>query len=347
MTPDHRRGGNMPTETVSMIDRRKALAGLGALTAGAFAGSRAAAQSTLGKLVFLNLGGNKVMSCDLDGGNLRTLVDGQGSAAPDGLTFDPVSQRLIWTNMGGASVDDGTVMSCNLSGGDVKALVAKGGTFTPKQTKYDIDRRRIYWSDREGMRIQRCNPDGSNVETLVQTGDPVANKGDQTRWCVGIALDYSRSQIYWTQKGGDNAGTGTIKRCNMEIPYGETPANRSDIKTLFSNQPEPIDLEIDPRARKLYWTDRGDNTVCRAPMDVAAGTDPATRTDREVLVRGLREAIGIYLDLPNKRMFYTSLGGEVGTSTLDGKDARLLLTGQGSLTGITLVANPSRDYFSG
>ncbi|MEI7931868.1 MAG: 3-hydroxyacyl-CoA dehydrogenase [Alphaproteobacteria bacterium] len=337
----------MPTDTGLMIDRRKALAGLGALTAGGLAGSRAQAQTTLGKLVFLNLGGNKVMSCDLDGGNLRTLVDGQGSRAPDGITYDAVSQRLIWTNMGAASANDGTVMSCNLAGGDVQTLVAAGGTHTPKQAKYDIDRRHIYWSDREGMRVMRSNPDGSNVETLVQTGDFTANKGDQTRWCVGIALDYSRNQIWWSQKGGDNAGQGTIKRCNMEIPYGETPANRSDIKTVFSNLPEPIDMEIDPRARKLYWTDRGDNTVNRAPMDFATGVDPAAQTAREILVRGLSEAIGIYLDLPNKRMFYTSLGGEVGTSTMDGKDARMLLTKQGSLTGITLVANPSRDYFSG
>jgi hypothetical protein len=330
-----------------MIDRRTALTGLGTLVTGALTGSRALAQSSLGKLVFLNLGGNKVMSCDLDGGNLRTLVDGQGSRAPDGVTYDPVSQRLIWTNMGGASSNDGTVMSCNLAGGDVQTLVAPGGTHTPKQSKYDIDRRRIYWSDREGMRVMRCNPDGSNVETVVQTGDFTANKGDQTRWCVGIALDYSRSQIYWSQKGGDNAGSGTIKRCNMELPYGETPTNRTDIKTLFSGLPEPIDMEIDPRARKLYWTDRGDNTVSRAPMDAAPGFDPAARTDREILVRGLKEAIGISFDLPNKRMFYTSLGGEVGTSTMDGANARMLLTGQGSLTGIILVANPSRDYFAG
>lgn len=328
-----------------MLDRRAALMGAGAFAAAGMIGAPARAQSVMGKLVFLNLGGNKVMTCDVNGGNVRVLVDGKGSAAPDGLTYDSASQRLVWTNMGGASANDGTVMSCDLSGGDVRTLVAAGGTFTPKQAKYDTDRRRIYWSDREGMRVMRSNPDGSNVEVLVQTGDFTANKGDQTRWCVGIALDYSRGQIYWTQKGGDNAGTGTIKRCNMEIPYGETPTNRSDIKVLFDKLPEPIDMDIDPRARKLYWTDRGDNTISRAPLDVAAGFDPAARTDREILVRGLKEAIGIYLDLPNKRMFYTSLGGEVGTSTMDGANARMLLTGQGSLTGIALIgaAAPSPE----
>ena len=329
-----------------LIDRRTAIA-TGLAGAASLAAGGARAQTRAGPLVFLNLSGSKVMTCNLDGSNVRALVEGQGSSGPDGVTFDSASQRIVWTNMGGVSANDGTLMSCDLAGGDVKTLVAAGGTFTPKQAKYDVDRRRIYWSDREGMRVMRCNPDGSNVEVLVVTGDFTANRGDQSRWCVGIALDFSRRQVYWSQKGGDNAGQGTIKRCNMELPDGQTPANRTDIVTLFSGLPEPIDLEIEQRSRRLYWTDRGDNTVNRAPMELPAGANPAARTDRQILVRGLREAIGLALDPRNNRMFYTSLGGEVGSAAMDGSDAKTLLTGQGSLTGITLIEAPNRDYFGG
>lgn len=98
--------------------------------------------------------------------------------------------------------------------------------------------------------------------------------------------------------------------------------------------PEPIDLDLDLATRTIYWTDRGDNTVSRAPMDPPAGYDPATRVDRKVLVKDLKEAIGVALDLPRQRMAYTSLGGEVGVAKLDGSDARMLATGQGMLTGI-------------
>jgi len=69
-------------------------------------------------------------------------------------------------------------------------------------------------------------------------------------------------------------------------------------------------------------------------MHSKAGDNPAARTDREILVRDLREAIGIALDLARGRMAYTSLGGEVGISRLDGSDAKMLATGQGTLTGI-------------
>ena len=73
------------------------------------------------------------------------------------------------------------------------------------------------------------------------------------------------------RKGPDNAGEGRIFRANLEIPKGQTPANRKDIEVLYEDLPEPIDLELDLANRTIYWTDRGDpprgNTVNRAPMD--------------------------------------------------------------------------------
>ena len=61
--------------------------------------------------------------------------------------------------------------------------------------------------------------------------------------------------------------------------------------------------------RTIYWTDRGDpplgNTVNPAPMEVAAGDAP------RVLLGGLQEAIGVVLDLTNRQMFFTDLGGSL------------------------------------
>src|SRR5690606_14666589 len=105
------------------------------------------------------------------------------------------------------------------------------------------------------------------VETLVLTGSGDADRKDESRWCVGIAIDARGSKLYWSQKGGDNARKGTIKRASLEMPAGATAATRKDIEVLFANLPEPIDLEIDSDTRLLYWTDRGDNTISRAPLD--------------------------------------------------------------------------------
>jgi hypothetical protein len=275
------------------------------------------------------LAGSKVMAANPDGSGLRTVVTGRSGGLNDGIAFDAASGRLFWTNMGRASGDDGWIQCCRLDGSDLATVVPPGGTFTPKQLK--IAGGKLYWADREGMRLQRANLDGSGVETLVETGSGDAERRDPTRWCVGIAVDLPRRQIYWSQKGGDDAGRGSIRRAGLELPPGQTPARRTDIEVLFEGLPEPIDLDLDLRSRRLYWTDRGDNTVSCATMD------RPRPGDRQILVRGLKETIGIALDLPAKRMFYTSLGGEVGTAGLDGAGARLILEGQGPLTGITVV----------
>ena len=180
----------------------------------------------------------------------------------------------------------------------------------------------------------RANLDGSNIETLVQTGSTPADRRDATKWCVGIALDHERDQIYWTQKGPDNAGKGRIFRAAIEIPRGETAANRSDIEVLYKDLPEPIDLEIDHAKRILYWTDRGDpplgNTVNRAPLDQGRNGRPAP----QIIFRNLMEGIGIALDHEGDRMFMTDLAGTVYSARLDGSKPSMLLFAQGNLSGI-------------
>jgi hypothetical protein len=180
----------------------------------------------------------------------------------------------------------------------------------------------------------RCDLDGSNVETLVQTGKGDEDRYDQRRWCVGIAVDPEGGQFYWTQKGPSDAGQGKILRAGLEMPAGETASDRSDIEVLFDGLPEPIDLELELTTRSLYWTDRGDppmgNTVNRAPMDLPVG--PSKRP--EILATHLMEAIGLALDRGHARMFATDLAGDVYAAALDGSNPKRILAAQGNLTGI-------------
>src|SRR5262249_519735 len=188
---------------------------------------------------------------------------------------------------------------------------------------------KLYWSDREGRRVMRANLDGSNIEILVDTshGDPRPGP-DATKWCVGIAVDPERGQIYWTQKGPEKGGLGRLFRANIDIPKGENAGNRTDIEVMYEDLPEPIDLELDLKNRLLYWTDRGDpprgNTVNRAPLDA----DPKTRPAPEVLVRHLMEGIGIAMDFKGGRVFFTDLAGSVYSAGLDGSEKQTILAAQ-------------------
>ena len=291
------------------------------------------------RLFILDLAEGRVFSVKPDGSDKRIIAT--GGRMPDGVAVDAEAGHLYWTNMGVPSRNDGTIERVDFDGRNRKTIVPEGATYTPKQLQLDKRHGKLYWCDREGMRVMRANLDGSGVETLVQTGSTDADRLDQTRWCVGIALDLDRHQIYWTQKGPDNAGRGRIFRAGIDIPPGESAGTRSDIEVLYGRLPEPIDLEIDHVKRILYWTDRGDpplgNTVNRAPLDKSLNGRP------EIVFRHLMEGIGIALDREGDRMFMTDLAGSVYSAHLDGSKPSVLLFAQGNLSGIAYANLSSKE----
>jgi hypothetical protein len=289
-----------------------------------------------GRLFLLDLSGGRVLSMDPDGSNRKIIAT--DCPYPDGVAVDVAAGHVYWTNMGVPSRNDGSIERADLDGKNRRFIVAPGGTFTPKQLHLDKAAGKLYWSDREGMRVMRSNLDGSQIETLVQTGDGEDDRRDKTRWCVGITVDSERRQFYWTQKGGDNAGVGRILRAGIDIPKGDTAATRSDVEVLFDGLPEPIDLELDLERRMLYWTDRGNpprgNTVNRAPIDGRPG-----QTAPQIVISDLMEGIGLALDVRGNRLFVTDLAGSLCVARLDGTGKRTLLAAQGNLTGIAYATH--------
>ncbi len=296
------------------------------------------ANATTARLFFLSASSGQVFSANPDGSDVKVIVS-EGRRLPDGIVVDSKAGHLYWTNMGNPTANDGSIERADFDGKNVIHIVPPGATFTPKQLQLNEKNRKLYWCDREGMRVMRVNVDGSNIETLVDTSEGDSRPGkDIRKWCVGIVLDVEAGKLYWTQKGPDNAGDGRIFRANLEIPKGQSPANRKDIELLYEGLPEPIDLELDLSNRTIYWTDRGDpprgNTVNRAPMDPAQGNG---KKEPEIVFDHLMEGIGIALDLKGGRMFLTDLGGSIYSASLDGSNRKTVLAAEGNLTGIAYV----------
>jgi hypothetical protein len=63
--------------------------------------------------------------------------------------------------------------------------------------------------------------------------------------------------------------------------------------------------------------------------------------EQEILIDGLKEAIGLALDIENDRVFFGDLGGNLYCCSLDGGDRRTLFSGEGMYTGIAYVADGS------
>ena len=295
--------------------------------------TRPSSAKPVGRLYFLEASGGRIHSANADGSDRKVIVS--GARVPDGVVVYLEAGHIYWTNMGVPNQNDGSIERADLDGQNRVTIIGEGKTFTPKQLHLEKKSGKLYWCDREGMRVMRANVDASNVETLVDTSKGDARPGaDLTKWCVGITVDPDRGQIYWTQKGPDDAGKGRIFRANIDIPKGETAANRTDIEVLFDGLPEPIDLELDLKKRLLYWTDRGDpprgNTVNRASIDADFSKHPTP----DILFTHLMEGIGIALDFKGNRMFVTDLAGNIFSAKLDGSEKKPLLVAQGNLTGI-------------
>jgi sugar lactone lactonase YvrE len=303
--------------------------------------TRKTGNGVVARIFFLDLGAGRVLSANPDGSDLRTLVS-EGRKLPDGLAIDVAAGHLYWTNMGNPKANDGTIFRSDLDGGNMTTIIAPGGTFTPKQLQIDKPSGKLYWSDREGMRVMRANLDGSDIETLVNTSQGNPRPGaDPNKWCVGIAVDAGAGKFYWTQKGGDNAGEGSILRANLDMPKGQTPTSRADIELLYDKLPEPIDLDLDLERGLIYWTDRGNpprgNTVNRAPLEAPRGGRPAP----QIVFSNLMEGIGLALDPKHRRMFITDFAGSVYSANLDGSDQKTLLIAEGNLTGIVYAELPA------
>jgi sugar lactone lactonase YvrE len=270
----------------------------------------------------------------------HTLVENQ--SLPDGLAVDPQTGRLFWTNMGIPGKEDGSVLSYDPETKVVETIIPMGTINTPKQLALDTTSNKLYFSDREGHCVYRCNIDGTDLEKIVQAGNPqnLEDAQDARNWCVGIAVAPKLGKFYWTQKGPSKGGQGRIFCANISTPEGQLPSSRSDIECIQSGLPEPIDLEVDESNCWLYWTDRGEiplgNSLNRVRLDKFGRCSVLQKP--EVLARNFNETIGLKLDVENNSLYVTDLGGSIYRCDLtDESKSMLYADSYRAFTGIAFI----------
>src|SRR6476661_9154296 len=128
----------------------------------------AVASAVVPRLFVLELNAGRIHSMSTDGSDRKTIVS--DCHLPDGIVVDAEAGHIYWTNMGIPSLNDGSIERADIDGGNRRVIIPQGVTHTPKQIHLDKPNGKLYWCDREGMRVMRANLDGSQVETLVETG---------------------------------------------------------------------------------------------------------------------------------------------------------------------------------
>lgn len=299
-------------------------------------------------LLVLNQIKRSILKFPISGEEHTELVPGLDQL-PDGIVVDPTRKTIYWTNMGVPTLvnpdeppaehnldfygQTGSIEQASIDGSGRSYLLPPGSFVTGKQLSAAWSLGRLYWADREGAAIRSVRLDGTDLrdEVLVALDD--AERRIVRNQCVGIAVDEQNGLLYWTQKGPSKGGDGRIFRTSLQIPAGHTPASR-DIEVLWSQLPEPIDIELDLAAGVIYWTDRGapplGNTLNKAQIP-APGQQGGEVT---VLASGFAEAIGLAVDKAAGVAYVSDMAGEIRAVNLDGSGERLFAKVDGNFTGI-------------
>ncbi|KLO97500.1 Uncharacterized protein LW93_3478 [Fusarium fujikuroi] len=261
------------------------------------------------------LSSGQILEFSVENKNARPNALVSGQTIPDGI--DVCGDRMYWTCMGYPPNNDGAVYSAKLDGSDIRTVIPRGRVHTPKQLHISQGSKKIYFCDREGLRIHRCNLDGSEHEILVQTGDfaqEFDKAADQTNWPVGITVSENLGKVFWTQKGPSKGNDGRILSTSIDISEGSDASWRRDIELIAKGLPEPIDLEFDEDNGVLYWTDRGEmplgNTLNKKTI---VGQPPAAESKfgRQIIAQGFGEAIGLRLDKKRDCIYVADLAGRL------------------------------------
>ncbi|WP_236737548.1 hypothetical protein [Mycobacteroides franklinii] len=290
---------------------------------------------------------NEMLKVQISDGSSTVLVSDLDSG-PDGICVDPTRTYVYWTNMGKPRLPDrrpptsdadldfyrqnGSLERAGLDGSGRTEILPEGSFVTGKQLAGAWGRERLYWSDREGAAVRSARVDGTDMRDEVVVATTAVGRRDLLNQCVGVAVDEVNGYLYWTQKGPPKGGMGRIFR----TPLDGVPGSRV-IEVLWSNLPEPIDLEIDVVDGLLYWTDRGapplGNTLNRA--EIPAAGKPGG--DITVVSQGYREAIGLAVDKGAGVAYVGDLSGAIRAVKLDGTGEHVIFTAPGFLTGIAGV----------
>ncbi|MEK6677684.1 MAG: DUF5050 domain-containing protein [Planctomycetota bacterium] len=220
----------------------------------------------------------------------------------------------------------------------------------------------MYWgsiSERE-RKIQRANPDGTNVEDLI-VGlclDPFAvaidSAADYLYWtdgaqdkilrcnrdgtnmvtlftatdfiAPGIALDQSGQKIYWT-----DLEASRVRRMNLD---------GSNVETVVASTASPGALVIHPGENRLYWAQRIGGKIRRANLD---GSDVA-----DVLTGLGSNTWGMDIDLTTNKLYWGQSGGKLRRASTDGSELEdiVITSPAASPIGVTLDVTGGKVYWS-
>jgi hypothetical protein len=195
--------------------------------------------------------------------------------------------------------------------------------------------------------IERANLDGSGRTVIVPIGKVVTGKQ--------IQCDAKNGRIYWCDREGMRVMSSRTDGSDLtvHVQTGFTEEESHDRRRHC------VGVAVDPERGFLYWSQKGkpkgnEGRIFQAPLAAAPGTDPARRTDIEILFEDLPEPIDLEWDGGGGTLYWTDRGDPPKGNTLnraricDGKavDHEILCSGLKEAIGLALDHKGRRIFVS-
>lgn len=175
----------------------------------------------------------------------------------------------------------------------------------------------IFNPERSDGSIRRVESDGSDMETLVNTGGGVR----------GLAVDLAGGKLYWT-----DVEALAIRRAGLD---GD---NQEDLVTDDLEWPRSIVL--DAGLDRFYWGDQLSATISVANLD---GSDAEP-------IRSTEFHAGLAIDALHGKLYWsTSVSqwdGDILRSDLDGGNVETVVTGEGKPAGVAIDVEGGKLYWT-
>lgn len=224
-----------------------------------------ALDATRGHLYWTNMGipsrnDGFIMRCELDGGNVTTIVPPGLTHTPKQLVVDSRGGYLYWCDREGMRV-----MRCRLDGSEIVTLVQTGyGAVDQADARnwcvglaIDFGEEWIYWTQKGATRSNTGRILRAPLHPKHRAMSPASRCDievlfDHLPEPVDLELDARSMTLYWTDRGAPPFGN-TLNRCVLR----GTPVSDLQSEILLGGFDEAIGLSVHPEANVAFVTDLG------------------------------------------------------------------------------------------
>ena len=218
---------------------------------------------------------------------------------PEGMAYDPVTNRLYVGSSHPKSVDAGEIFFINLDGSGAGILPTPGvAVEEPEGLAIDPVTRMIYWVNTRGNgeaegSIDWARLDGSGGGVLNTSGATLENP-------YRMALDTVHGKVYWAN--GNGPGVQTISFANANNTGGG-----GNLDVSGATPPKGITgFAVDPAGNRLYWLDNTNEKVSFASLAGGSGGDV------DLTGAVFNDPYGLAFDPSNGTLYWGNYGNNEG-----------------------------------